>query len=608
MLTKSEMKMLEARNVSKVGKEIKPMNAYQWKPRRVVWTGVLMLMLLALGAGQSMGSDLDGLFDQNEAERENGWRQALEHKNKPKDKHKEPREEFLHRAPPLTTMLAADENHACTCGVCSHPLQTYFSYLAIWVTDYDWFSPNDKGSFTSMATFARAVGGEDWGDARDVWGVYYACYGYGGPHDEKDSTSHSCGARVHDHVDEEWQLIGWGEASGGAKTETKKTTESSTEQSANANANAQGGASTNAPASGSANGNASGSLSGSRKTHSRSDTQTHAEGKYAFNWKMMNHDCTQKPCHCGTPAPVPTEGTKQPTGGERPKTSTPGSQPKQPDNQPKSVETPRVPAPDEESRRTDKKRQSLGVSFVPSGTYVIQVAESEFTPTNPLASYEIVAEDGERKTAIRGEKVDLRTVAGVLATVGTTVYLISNHRAGNTPVLRPAGTHRNVKVDRPMVFETNARTNTLRLEGVTPQQEKITLPAHELGQTEGAKLFATPQPQEVSPVQLKVIEDGKPVGDVQGYVWVTTAGEKTESRTERPGTKTLTFTRRGTGPTQTVELRSSTPIVSVTGGELLSLSDPTAKVRLPTGKDSKIEVTIQLLPGQKVVVNLFERE
>jgi hypothetical protein len=159
-----------------------------------------------------------------------------------------------------------------------------------------------------------------------------------------------------------------------------------------------------------------------------------------------------------------------------------------------------------------------------------------------------------------------------------------------------------------MVFETNARTNTLRLEGVTPQQEKITLPAHELGQTEGAKLFATPQPQEVSPVQLKVIEDGKPVGDVQGYVWVTTAGEKTESRTERPGTKTLTFTRRGTGPTQTVELRSSTPIVSVTGGELLSLSDPTAKVRLPTGKDSKIEVTIQLLPGQKVVVNLFERE
>lgn len=551
---------------------------------------------------QSAQADLDDLFDHDESDRDKAWKQATEHKNKDKSKHKEPREEFLHRAPAMPTMLAADENHACACGTCSHPLQTYFSYLSIWVTDYDWLGPNDKGAFTSMATFARAVGSSDWSDARDVWGVYYACYGYGGPHDEKDSVKHSCGAQVHDHVDEGWQLVGYGKASGGSKTKTTSSTETNTELSGKADITATGGAATGTPAGGSVTGTATGSASGNWKTHSRSDKQSYSEGDYTFDWKMMGHDCTTKPCGCGTlqettPTPTPTvptdksKNTDKP-GGETPKKSSPGNDPK-----PQNVD-----------KQPNIERQPSEQSYVPSGTYVIQVDGDEFTPTNPLATYEIVSEDGERKQTKAGETVNLKKVAGVLATVGTTTYLISNHRSGNTPLLNTQGVYDNVKVDQPMAFKTGANTHSVALEGVTPQGAKTTIPTCELGKTEDGKIFATSPAQQIPPTELKVVEDEKPVGEVQGYVWVTSSGNETEFRHERPGTKNLRFTRRGKGPAQTVEIRSSTPLESVKGGEILSRTGNTARVRVPEGADRKLDATIKLAPGQKAVVSILEVE
>ena len=564
---------------------------------------MFMSVCFVLGAARSARADLDDMFDQNGDQRANRWKQAKEHKNKDKGKHKEPREEFLHNAPPLPTILAADENHACACGTCSHPLQTYFSYLSIWVTDYDSLSPNDSGAFTSMATFARAVGSDQWEDARDVWGVYYVCYGYGGPHDQKESVKHSCGVQVHDHVDEEWQLAGYGKASGGSKTKTDSSTETNTELSGKADVTATGGAATGTPAGGSVTGTATGSASGSRKTHSRSDTQSYSEGDYTFDWKMMSHDCTSKPCGCGTlqesttttsTPTVPTDKSKNTDkpGGETPKTTTPGNEPK-----PQNVD-----------KQPNIERQPSEQSYVPSGTYVIQVDGDEFTPTNPLATYEIVSEDGERKQTKAGETVNLKKVAGVLATVGTTTYLISNHRSGNTPLLNPQGVYDNVKVDQPMAFKTAANTNSVQLEGVTPQGAKTTIPTCELGKTEDGKIFATPQAQQIPPTELKVVEDEKPVGEVQGYVWVTSSGDKTEFRNERPGTKNLRFTRRGKGPAQTVEIRSSTPLESVKGGEILSRTGNTARVRVPEGADRKLDATIKLAPGQKAVVSILEVE
>ncbi|MDW8367097.1 MAG: hypothetical protein RMK49_14750, partial [Abditibacteriales bacterium] len=487
----------------------------------------------ALSVNQSAWADLDDLFDQDKSQRDNAWRQMEEHKNKDQSKHKEPRRGFLNSAPPLPTILSPDENHTCACGTCSHPLQTYFSYLSIWVTDYDatWLDPDDKGAFTSMGSFVRAVGSEEWSDARDVWGYYYVCYGYGGPHDEKESVTHDCSVRVHDHVDEEWQLIWHGRASGGSETRAESSTETNTELRGGVGVTASGGAATGAPAAGSATGTATGSVSGSRKTHSRSATQSYSEGNYNFDWqRMKQYNCSEQPCGCGT-----LNRTTPPTP------------------------TPTVPT-------DESKRQPSEQSYVPSSTYVIQVDGDEFTPTNPLATYAIVSEDGARKPTRAGETVNLKKAAGVLVTVGTTTYLISNRRPGNTPLLSPQGVYDNVKVDQPMAFKTAANTNSVRLEGVTPQGVKTTIPTCELGKTEDGKIFATPQTQEIPPTELKVVEDDKPAGDVRGYVWVTSSGDKTEFRHERPGTKNLRFTRRGRGPAQTIEIRSSTPIESVKGG------------------------------------------
>lgn len=280
-------------------------------------TLAIRIVALLFAMTVTASADLDDYFDMNKKQR---------------DEHRQAAEDFASRAasgeawlddrkresqePPAPDLLPSDLRHACEwCNPCVHPIELVNSIWAIEVKDDDWswVDPDDLGGFKNMESFSKAVGSEDWADARQVAGYWYVLYRARNPRCQRSPIpKHECGM-FEGYCYEHWVFGCTGKVS--VETSSERTASSRSSASASGKADGEMGL----------GGGASGNVQVATGSEVTTACRYLTQGDWEFYWKRVDRVTLWTPCVCGIPAgyspnglPIPEQHSKSSdTGGDR---------------------------------------------------------------------------------------------------------------------------------------------------------------------------------------------------------------------------------------------------------------------------------------------------